>query len=170
MVFAGLLDEPGHGFRLVSDRELIATFHRHREACDGLRTMLVSESRCDAIGTDLVGTWWKGHPLGWRAGNHRTTDLAQVLADAGLTPERHREYLDLLGRLGAYRVTAHQDADRDCEIHLTRRGNVVRAILKSFVHSPSGEHPPALVPRPGDPDEEHYTPLGGGWFFRYLDH
>jgi hypothetical protein len=35
------------------------------------------------------------------------------------------------------------------------------------VHAPTGVQPPALVPRPGDPDEGRYTPLGDGWFLRY---
>lgn len=172
LLFAGWFDDPADGFREASDAELIQVFHAQRTEIEALRAMHRQDRGIGPIGTDNIGRWWR-HGGGWHlsGSQRRWPTRDDVLREVGLAPERDAEYRRLFAAVGVYRVYAG-DPERDgydTELCLTRRGNVVRAVLKSFVFAPGDAPPNALVPRPGDPDTERFTRLGDGWYLRYLD-
>lgn len=173
LLSAGFFDDPADGFRDATDAELIAVFTAQRTDIERLRALHLGDRRVGAIGTDNIGRWWR-HGDRWRQVDDKRVvdDRAAVLAAVALRPDRDAEYRRLFAATAAYRVQGH-DAERvgyDTEICLTRRGNVVRSVCKSFVFAPGGNAPPALVPREGDPDSEQFTPLGDGWYLRTIDH
>lgn len=172
LLFTGCFDDPADGFHDATDAQLIAVFQTRRADVERLRAMHREDGRIGAIGTDNLGRWWR---TGGRWHNATTRgevgDRAAVLAAVGLPLARDAEYRRLFAATGAYRVQA-ADVDRDgydTEICLTRRGTVVRSICKSFVFAPGDVPPRPLVAQPGDSDEERFTPLGDGWYLRYVD-
>ena len=172
MIFQGWFDDPADGFRDATDAELIATFHAHRPEIERLRVMWQENRRVRTLGTDNIGPWWR-HGGAWHESERDLTvaNRASVLADMSLTPERDAEYQKLMRAIGSYRLVDHafDDVGYDLEVCLTRRGNVVRGISKSFVFTTQAAPPPPLTPRPNDPDREYFTPLADGWYLRYID-
>lgn len=170
--FNGFFDDPADGFRDASDAELIEVFRTKRPEIERLRAMLRQDRHVGAIGTDNLGRWWR-HGNEWHDfdSGREVPDRTAVLAAIGLTPDRDAEYGSLFTAVGVYRIYGH-DSSRDgydAELCLTRRGNVVRSISKSFVFAPGDVPPIPLTPRPDDPGEERFTRLGDGWYLRYLD-
>jgi hypothetical protein len=172
LVFTGFFEDPADGFREASDAELIGIFGAKRPDIERLRTMYQQDRGIGAIGTDNIGRWWHYGSAWHLSGSAReVNDRSSVLAAVGLAPERDAEYRRLFTAVGVYRIQEF-DASRDgygTELCLTRWGNVVRAITKSFVFVSGNVPPTPLAPRPGDPDEERFTRLGDGWYLRYLD-
>jgi len=173
LMFTGAFDDPADGFRDATDAELIEVFRARRPEIERLRAMHREDRGIGAIGTDNIARWWR---IGDRWEGSGTEgglpDRAAVLAAVGLASERDAEYRRLFTAVGVYRVYDH-DARRegyDTELCLTRRGTVVRGIMKSYVFAPGDVPPTPLTPRPGDPDEERFIRLGDGWYLRYLDH
>lgn len=173
LLFQGWFDDPADGFRDATDADLIATFHAHRPELERLRILWQENRRLRSLGTDNIGSWWRSGGV-WHESRRNLTvsDRAAVLADMSLAPERDAEYGKLMQAIGSYRLVDHafDDSGYDFEICLTRRGNVVRSVGRSFVFTSGNTAPPALTRRPDDPDEERFTPLGEGWYLRYIDH
>ncbi|MBL0058930.1 MAG: hypothetical protein IPP35_07430 [Elusimicrobia bacterium] len=92
-------------FRSESPADLPAHFRAHRADFNALRDRLAAEPSLEAVGVDNVEDFWlfDGH---WTASGNRflAYTRSEMLEAVGLAPARYQAYLDLLGKVHAYRV------------------------------------------------------------------
>jgi hypothetical protein len=140
LTLGGLGGVRSEGLGRLSEAESVAVFRQHRDACDGIRLLVL--------------------------GDERTTAICDL--DHDDRRERRRAVERLLAEIGGHRVTGdmRQGRDRTCEIHLAWQGSFFGGCSASFVFSPD-ERPTDNPPRDDDPDFCRHTDLGGGWYLRY---
>jgi hypothetical protein len=93
-------------FRAPSNFDVAAHFQRHQAEFGQLRNMILSEPAITTVGLDHVGDYWLFNGR-WMAPGNRfiTFRREEMLESVGLSPERHRAYLELLEKTQAYGVS-----------------------------------------------------------------
>lgn len=156
------------------DSEIRASFFAHSADFLALKDMIGEEKDLLLIGDDSVGDYCLMKGVWRRPPSAEEFDEAAMLARAGLSRERYAKYLELLKRIGAYRVTKEigQRPKGEVAIHLFRAGTVRGKVMKDVVFMPLPRQP--IVEDTDDYASKHgggccYSLLDGNWYIEWSD-
>ena len=169
-----------------SDAELRRLFKDQHAVFTTLRDMILSEGVLVGIGTDFLcfqppssrhpQSFWL-HDDGYEGQNGQGFSRDELLRKIGMTQARYGEYLQLLEKIGAYRLTRpslRPDLHPVC-VKVYRYGNVASSLCKDIeFFSPEhfsdgvGQYRSVVECTDDMPDEsDWYAPLGGGWCIHF---
>ena len=162
----------GPGGPPPSDESFRTLFREHEAAFVSLRDMMLSEKELLAIGDDRVGDYWL-FDRKWSkgSGNAPGYSESEMLEKTGLSSERYHTYLELLGSVGAFRVTKGSSSG-PVSIHVARDGVVPWGYIKSIVYTlaPSGpvvDDTYAYACEDASGEGICYATIEGGWYIEY---
>ena len=112
VAFTGCTSEP------PTDAALRKTFAANQATFERLHQMMQSDESVVRIGDDVVGDIWF---------DSSDSSLADALLPAGLSRERYDAYMELLRRVGAYRVSVDLYDKSSSKIGMHRAGNVAES-------------------------------------------
>jgi hypothetical protein len=147
------------GDQMPSDRDVAACLSERRAELTTLVAMAGRDTL--AVGTDRIGDCWR------LSGDWGCGGLDAALRRAGMSAERYQRYVELLTRVGGYRIEHHGEVTT---IALFRAGIVPSGASKNLVYAPRAAPSPIVA----DTDRsrpahftENYAALGGCW---YVEH
>ena len=126
---------------IPTNQELTARFQEHKSEFILLRDMILEEEELLSVGSDNVGDFWfdRGE---WTTHKppYKNYSKQEMLEAVGLSEERYNEYLNLLDKVGAYRVSKQdtQSSNKEVYFGIYRSGIVPSGRTKGVVYSPIG--------------------------------
>lgn len=155
-----------------SDQRIKQHFQTHRADFVRLQGMISTEPTLTSVGVDNVGDYWL-YDGQWTASHRKfvTYSRNEMLESVNLPPERYEDYLDRLGRVGAYRVARQRvspHGSRGTIFLLPQNGH--RTLKTNIVFSSTPPEPLLPWAAARDSARPSFAELEPGWYVEFQNH